>query len=204
MRPLERLQKLGLLSERLIAAHMVHTTDDEIALLAKHGVHIAHNPASNLKLASGFARVQAMLEAGVPVGIGTDGAASNNKLDLLGDLRIAALLAKAQSGQATALNAHAALEMATLSGARALGIAAKTGSLVEGKAADVIAIDLSALETQPLYDPVSQIVYAAGREQVSHVWVRGRCLLQNRELLTLDAAHLGDKARWWRQQIQTP
>lgn len=202
MRPLARLQQLGLLSERLIAAHMVHSSDEEIAMLAGHQVHIAHNPASNLKLASGFARIEAMRTAGVNVGIGTDGAASNNKLDLLGDLRLAALLAKAQSGQATALNAHAALEMATLAGARALGIADRTGSLVAGKWADLIAIDLSALETQPLYDPVSQIVYAAGREQVSHVWVGGRCLMQNRQLLTLDTGHLADKASWWRQQIQ--
>ncbi|QDQ25190.1 TRZ/ATZ family hydrolase [Chitinimonas arctica] len=202
VRPLERLRALGLLSPRLIAAHMVYADDGEIALLAEHGVHIAHNPASNLKLASGFARVTAMQQAGINVGIGTDGAASNNRLDLLGDLRLAALLAKAESANPTALNAAAALETATLAGARALGQANRIGSLVVGKQADVIAIDLSALETQPLFDPISQIVYAAGREQVSHVWVAGRCLLRQGELTTLDQDQLKAKARWWQSRIK--
>ncbi|MFZ6769843.1 TRZ/ATZ family hydrolase [Undibacterium sp. Di26W] len=201
MRPLQRLHQLGLLSPRLIAAHMVHANEDEIQLLAQQGVHIAHNPASNLKLASGFAPIHAMQTAGVNVGIGTDGAASNNKLDLLGDLRMAALLAKAVSSNPTALNAGKALEMATLAGARALGKDKQIGSLVAGKLADVIAIDLSAIETLPLFDPVSQIVYAAGREQVSHVWVNGRCLMAERQLLTQDASQLKDKAIWWQQRI---
>jgi 5-methylthioadenosine/S-adenosylhomocysteine deaminase len=201
VRPLARLHALGLLSERLIAAHMVHSNDEEIALLAAHHVHIAHNPASNLKLASGFARIHDMQHAGINIGIGTDGAASNNKLDLLGDLRLAALLAKAQSNQATALNASAALEMATLAGAKALGMDKQIGSLVAGKFADVIAIDLDTIETHPLFDPVSQIVYAAGREQVSHVWVHGQCLMDNRQLLTLDQNKLIEKAQWWQKRI---
>ncbi|MFZ6876015.1 TRZ/ATZ family hydrolase [Undibacterium sp. Di27W] len=201
MRPLQRLHNLGLLSPRLIAAHMVHANADEITLLAQQGVHIAHNPASNLKLASGFAPVHAMQTAGVNVGIGTDGAASNNKLDLLGDLRMAALLAKAVSSNPTALNAGNALEMATLAGARALGMDKQIGSLVAGKLADVIAIDLSAIETLPLFDPASQIVYAAGREQVSHVWVNGRCLMAERQLQTVDEGQLKDKAQWWHQKI---
>lgn len=200
-RPLQRLHELGLLTPQLIAAHVVHANDEELALLAKQGVHVAHNPASNLKLASGFARISAMQAAGINVGIGTDGAASNNKIDLLGDLRMAALLAKAESGNPTSLNAAAALEMATLAGAKALGKGDITGSLVAGKQADIIAIDLSALETLPLFDPVSQIVYAAGREQVSHVWVAGKCLMQERRLQTLSLAELGDKARWWQQRI---
>lgn len=200
-RPLARLHQLGLLSPRLIAAHMVHANDEEIDLLHKTGVHIAHNPASNLKLASGLARIHAMQHIGINVGLGTDGSASNNKLDLLGDLRLAALLAKVQSGDPTALNAAQALEMATLAGARALGLETQIGSLVAGKRADVIAIDLSALETTPLYDPISQIVYAAGREQVSHVWVNGRCLMQDRELQTLNQAQLADQARWWQDKI---
>ena len=203
VRPLQRLHQLGLLSSKLIAAHVVHATDDEISLLQKTGVHISHNPASNLKLASGFARIHAMQNAGINVGIGTDGSASNNKLDLLGDVRMAALLSKAESGQPTALNAAAALEMATLSGARALGMADRIGSLVAGKQADMIAIDLSALETQPVYDPISQIIYAAGREQVSHVWVDGRCLMQDRQLTTMNIGELEDKARWWQNRIAT-
>jgi 5-methylthioadenosine/S-adenosylhomocysteine deaminase len=201
MRPLQRLHNLGLLSPRLIAAHMVHVNEDEIKLLAQQGVHIAHNPASNLKLASGFAPIHAMQTAGVNVGIGTDGAASNNKLDLLGDLRMAALLAKAVSSNPTALNAGNALEMATLAGAKALGMDQQIGSLVAGKLADVIAIDLSAVETLPLFDPVSQIVYAAGREQVSHVWVNGRCLMADRKLQTVDEGQLKDKARWWQHKV---
>ncbi|MDY7538892.1 TRZ/ATZ family hydrolase [Undibacterium sp. 5I1] len=201
MRPLERLHQLGLLSPALIAAHVVHANDAEIALLARQGVHVAHNPASNLKLASGFARVHDMQTAGIQVGIGTDGAASNNKLDLLGDLRMAALLSKAQSGNPTALNASIALEMATLSGAKALGMDQQIGSLVAGKQADLIAIDLSAIETQPLFDPISQIVYAAGREQVSHVWVNGKCLMSDRVFCDLQMDQLLDKARWWQKKI---
>jgi len=200
-RPLQRLHELGLLTPQLIAAHVVHTNDEELALLARQGVHVAHNPASNLKLVSGFARISAMQAAGVNVGIGTDGAASNNKIDLLGDLRMAALLAKAESGNPASLNAAAALEMATLAGAKALGKGDSTGSLVEGKQADVIAINLSAIETLPLFDPVSQIVYAAGREQVSHVWVAGKCLMRERELTTLHIGQLADKARWWQHRI---
>ncbi|MBI3283425.1 MAG: TRZ/ATZ family hydrolase [Burkholderiales bacterium] len=201
VRPLQRLHDLGLLSARLIAAHVVHADDSEIALLARQGVHVAHNPASNLKLASGLARVHAMQGAGVNVGIGTDGAASNNKLDLLGDLRLAALLAKAESANPTALNAAAALEMATLSGAKALGLDEQIGSLLPGKQADLIAIDLSAIETQPVFDPISHIVYAAGREQVSHVWVRGKCLMQERQLTTMQLGLLQEKARWWQRRI---
>ena len=202
VRPLKRLHNLGLLSHQLVAAHMVHANDEEIVMLAQTGVHVAHNPASNLKLASGFAPVYAMQMAGINVGIGTDGAASNNKLDLLGDLRMAALLAKAQSNNPTALNAHAALKMATLSGAKALGMDQEIGSLMPGKLADVIAIDLSAIETQPLYDPISQIVYAASRDQVSHVWVHGQCLMFNRGLTRLDEEELIGKVSWWQQRVK--
>ncbi|PHV11772.1 N-ethylammeline chlorohydrolase [Chitinimonas sp. BJB300] len=201
VRPLERLRNLGLLGPNLIAAHVVHANDAEIALLAKHSVNVAHNPASNLKLASGFARIHAMQTAGIQVGIGTDGAASNNKLDLLGDLRLAALLAKAESTNPEAMPAATALEMATLAGARALGMADQVGSLVAGKQADIIAVNLSGLETQPLYDPISQLVYAAGREQVSHVWVNGRALLDNRELTTLNIGQILSRARHWRERI---
>jgi 5-methylthioadenosine/S-adenosylhomocysteine deaminase len=203
VRPLARLDQLGLLSPQLIAAHVVHADDAEIALLRQRGVHVAHNPASNLKLASGMARIHAMQTAGINVGLGTDGSASNNKLDMLADMRLAALLAKTQSGEPTALNAAQALEMATLSGAKALGLEHEIGSLVAGKYADVIAIDLSALETTPVYDPISQIVYAAGREQVSDVWVHGRCLMRGRQLLTLDSGALMETALAWQAKIAT-
>ncbi|GHD57885.1 TRZ/ATZ family hydrolase [Jeongeupia chitinilytica] len=201
VRPLERLARLGLLDSPLIAAHMVHTTDAEIALLAQRGVHVSHNPASNLKLASGFARIADQLAAGINVGIGTDGAASNNKLDLFAELRLAALLAKGQSGNPTALPAWQALEMATINGAKALGWDDRIGSLEVGKQADVIAVDLSALGTQPAYDPVSHLVYAVDRNQVSHVWIAGVPQLVNGELTRFKSAQLVANARRWQARI---
>ncbi|WP_047396462.1 TRZ/ATZ family hydrolase [Chitinibacter sp. ZOR0017] len=201
VRPLERLAGLGLLDSPLVAAHMVHTTDSEIALLAKKGVHIAHNPASNLKLASGLARIQAQLAAGVNVGIGTDGAASNNKLDMLAELRLAALLAKGQSGDPEAIPAWQALEMATLNGARALQQEDRLGSLEVGKQADLIAVDLSAVGTQPCYDPVSHLVYAADRQQVSDVWIAGRAVYRHGQHQSLNLAQVQAKARQWQSKI---
>jgi len=200
-RPLARLQQLGLLSPRLIAAHMVHLNAEEIDIVARHGVAVAHNPASNMKLASGIAPVQQLLAAGVAVGIGTDGAASNNKLDMMAETRLAALLAKVGTLDPTAVPAATAIRMATLNGARALGIADKVGSVKVGKQADLIAIDLSALETAPAFDPVSHVVYAAGREQVSHVWVKGHCLLNARQLQTMDEAALKARGEDWRNRI---
>lgn len=200
-RPLARLHHLGLLSPRLIAAHMVHLTDDEIALVAKHGVSIAHNPTSNMKLASGIAPVQKLLAAGVTVGIGTDGAASNNKLDMLSETRMGALLAKVGTLDPTAVPAATAIRLATLNGARALGIDDKVGSIKVGKQADLIAVDMATLETSPNFDPISHIVYAAGREQVSHVWVNGRAVLAQRQLTTLDEAELKARADDWRVRI---
>ncbi|WP_434779174.1 TRZ/ATZ family hydrolase [Neisseria sp. Ec49-e6-T10] len=202
VRPLARLERLGVLQSRLIGAHMVHVTDEEIELLSKHQVKIAHNPSSNMKLASGCAPVQKMLNQGVCVGLGTDGAASNNKLDMFADMRLAALIAKGFSGRPTDINAYDAVKMATINGATALGMGNKTGSLEVGKQADLIAIDLGQVETQPVFDPISHIVYAAGREQVTHTWVAGKSLLKNRVLSTLDEAALIEQAKVWRQSIQ--
>jgi len=201
VRPLARLQRLGLLSPRLIAAHMVHLDAAEIELAARHGLSIAHNPTSNMKLASGIAPVDALLAHGVNVGIGTDGAASNNKHDMLAETRMAALLAKVGTLDPTAVPAATALRMATLNGARALGIDDKIGSVKVGKQADLIAIDLSALETAPAFDPISHVVYAAGREQVSHVWVQGARLLDARRLTTLDESALKARAEDWKLRI---
>jgi 5-methylthioadenosine/S-adenosylhomocysteine deaminase len=164
--------------ERLIAVHAVHLSDEEIALLARHGASVAHCPSSNLKLASGFAPVARLAAAGVNVALGTDGAASNNRLDVMGEMRLAALLAKAVAGDAAALPAHAALRAATLGGARALGLDGRIGSLVPGKAADLVALRYDGPELEPCYDPVSHLVYAAGREHVSDVWVAGERLLR--------------------------
>ncbi|WP_111656327.1 TRZ/ATZ family hydrolase [Isoalcanivorax indicus] len=200
-RPLARLARLGLLSPRLLAVHMTQLTDDEIRQVADTGTHVVHCPESNLKLASGFAPVEALRTAGVNVALGTDGAASNNDMDMLGELRTAALLAKGVAGAADALPADAALAMATLNGARALGLDQLTGSLVAGKQADIIAIDLSALETRPVYDPIAQVVYAAGREQVTHTWVAGRCLMAERQLLTLNTGRILRDTQTWQENI---
>jgi len=179
----------------------VHVDEAEIGLLAQHGCHVAHCPTSNLKLASGIAPIGDLLRAEVNVGFGTDGAASNNRLDLFGEMRLAALLAIGASLKADTLPAAQALQMATLNAARALGMDAETGSLVAGKAADIVAVDLSALETSPCYDVVSHLVYAAGREHVSHVWVNGKLAVDERRLTTLDPHELKAKAAYWQGKI---
>jgi 5-methylthioadenosine/S-adenosylhomocysteine deaminase len=181
-RPLARLERLGLVNERLIAVHAVHLSDAEIALLGARGASVAHCPASNLKLASGQARAARLIAAGVTLGLGTDGAASNDRLDLLSETRLAALLAKSVANDASALPAALALECATLGGARALGLDQRIGSIEPGKDADLVAIDLDRPETQPLYDPIAQIVYSAGREAVSHVWIAGNPVVEKRQL----------------------
>jgi 5-methylthioadenosine/S-adenosylhomocysteine deaminase len=200
-RPLARLERLGLLSPSLIAVHMTQLEDAEVGAFAAGGGSLVHAPESNLKLASGFCPLAKLLAAGVNSALGTDGAASNNDLDMLGEMRTAALLAKAVARDASAVPAAAVLRMATINGARALGLAEETGSLEPGKSADIAAIHLGAIETQPVYNPLSQIVYAAGRHQVSDVWVAGRQLLRKRELTTLDSEAIGARAREWQAPI---
>ena len=203
LRPLQRLENLGLLNPSLIAVHMTQLTDKEISRFAKSGAHIVHCPESNLKLASGFSPIAKCLAAGINVALGTDGAASNNDLDMFGEMRTAALLGKAVAGDASAIPAVTALRMATINGAKALGLEDCCGSLSIGKAADVIAIDLSYLETQPLYCPVSQIVYAASRQQVTDVWVAGKRLLKQRQLTTIDKDDLKVKIADWQRRLAT-
>jgi len=173
LRPLSRLANLGLLTPNLTLAHCVYLDDAEIKLLAEHGCSIAHCPSSNLKLASGIAPIAEYNKNGINIGLGTDGAASNNRLDMFTEMRLAALLAKGQSGDATAISAYQALAMATINGARALNLDDKIGSIEVGKLADLTAVRVSAIEMQPCFDPVSHLVYVAGREHVSHVWVNG-------------------------------
>ncbi len=203
VRPLERLHRLGLLGPNLISVHSVHLNAEEIALLGRHRASIAHCPSSNLKLASGFAPVAALAAAGANIAIGTDGAASNNRLDMFQELRTAALLAKAVANDAAALPAHAALRAATLGGAIALGLDARIGSIEAGKAADLAAVRLDALELSPLFDPVSQLVYAAGREHVSHVWVAGRPAVI--EGTMQHSVFTGLDSRWklWQNSLRT-
>jgi len=200
-RPIARLERLGLLSPRLLAVHMTQLNDDEIARLAHAGTHVIHCPESNLKLASGFCPVHRLLQAGVNVALGTDGAASNNDLDMFGEMRAAALLAKAVAGDASALPAAAALRMATLNGARALGLDEEIGSLRRGKSADVVAVHLGDIESSPVYHPVSQLVYACSRQQVSDVWIAGRHLLKERRLITLDEDAILANSEAWREKI---
>ena len=203
LRPIRRLQELGLLGPGLIAVHAVHLEADEIVLLAEHGCHVAHCPSSNLKLASGIAPVAQLHRHGVNVGLGTDGAASNNRLDIFTEMRLAALLAKGSSGDPTVLPAHAALEMATLNAARALGLDQRIGSLSKGKRADIVAVNLAAPELAPCYDPLSHLAYAAGREHVSHVWVDGELLVDNGAFTRIDARELTAKAAHWKEKIRS-
>ncbi|MGZ8152993.1 MAG: TRZ/ATZ family hydrolase [Methylovulum sp.] len=200
-RPLQRLHELGLLNPSFMAVHMTQLTDDEISLFAEQGAHIVHCPESNLKLASGFCPVAKCIAAGINVALGTDGAASNNDLDMLGEMRTAALLGKAVAGDASAIPAMTALQMATINGAKALGLEHEIGSLCINKAADVIAIDLAHLETQPLYCPISQIVYAASRQQVTDVWIAGKRLLNQRQLTTMNSDDLKAKIVEWQRRL---
>jgi len=200
-RPLERLAGLGLVSPRLIAVHMTALTDSEIASVATNGVNVVHCPESNLKLASGFCPLARLLDAGVNVALGTDGAASNNDLDLLGEARIAALLAKGVAADASAAPAPAILRAATYAGASALGMEKEIGSLAAGKMADIVAIDLGGFAAAPLYDPVSHIVYATHRDQISNVWVGGRRVVADRRLQNLDTQSLKRTADRWGGRI---
>jgi 5-methylthioadenosine/S-adenosylhomocysteine deaminase len=200
-RPLARLQELGLVSPALMAVHMTQLTPEEIDGYAGSGGHIVHCPESNMKLASGFCPVAELAGAGVNIALGTDGPASNNDLDMIGEMRAAALLGKLVSGDASALPAHEVLRMATLNGALALGLGEQTGSLTPGKWADMTAIRFDTIETQPLYDPVSQLVYACGRDQVTDVWVAGQHLLKERQLTTLDVHEILHRARDWQARI---
>lgn len=200
-RPLQRLDELGILDEHFLAVHMTQLTTEDLDLVAQRGLRLAHCPESNLKLGSGIADVAQWQARGIPFGIGTDGAASNNDLDLFGELRTAALLAKGRDGDTTALAAAVALEAATLGGAMACGWGDSIGSLEIGKLADCIAVDLDHPATQPLYDPISQLVYCAGRDQVSHVWVNGELLVNEGRWTRLDWPGLRAQAQTWARRI---
>ena len=202
VRPLERLARLGLVGPGLVAVHAIHLSGEEIALLAQHGASVVHCPSSNLKLASGLAPVPSLLARGVNVALGTDGGASNNRLDLFQEMRSAALLAKAVAEDARAMPAAAALHAATLAGAKALGLESVTGSIEPGKAADLIALDFSAPELLPCYDVLSHLVYVAGRENVTHVWVGGRPLLREREFENPALQRLEGRLQLWQNAIK--
>ncbi|MDG1818510.1 MAG: TRZ/ATZ family hydrolase [Porticoccaceae bacterium] len=200
-RPMQRLDDLGILLPQTQLVHMTQIDKDDIRLIQDNNCHVVHCPESNLKLASGFCPVAELMDAGINVALGTDGAASNNDLDLFGELKTAALLAKGVSGDASALDAHAALRMATINGAKALGWQDQIGSLEAGKSADIIAVEINSLSQKPLYNPASQMVYTNAGSQVSHSWVAGKALMKERDLLTLNEAELIQSADYWRNQI---
>jgi 5-methylthioadenosine/S-adenosylhomocysteine deaminase len=200
-RPFARMQALGLVNDHLIAVHMTQLTDAEIAACAEAGVSVAHCAESNLKLASGFCPAEKLRRAGVNLALGTDGCASNNDLDMFGEMRSAALLAKAVANDASALDAAQTLRAATLGGAKALGWNERIGSIEVGKQADLCAVRLDAIETQPMYNVISQLVYAAGRHQVSDVWIAGTRKLRDGAPPDLDMDELREKARRWRDRL---
>jgi 5-methylthioadenosine/S-adenosylhomocysteine deaminase len=203
MTPLARLDRLGVTGPNFIAVHAVHLADSDIDLLAAQSCHVVHCPTSNLKLASGIAPVARLRARGVNVALGTDGAASNNRLDVFGEARLAALVAKVSGDDAAALPAGMALRMATLDGAAALGLDREIGSLVPGKQADAVAVNLGAFEHAPCYDPVSHLVHVAGRDQVSDVWVAGEPRVRTGALVALDPMDLAARARLWQGRMQS-
>ncbi|MFT5038030.1 MAG: 5-methylthioadenosine/S-adenosylhomocysteine deaminase [Flavobacteriaceae bacterium] len=202
VRPLQRLNDLGILVPQTQLVHMTQITDDDIALLQEHQCHVMHCPESNLKLASGFCPISKLIDHGINVAIGTDSAASNNDLDLFSELKTASLLAKAVSGDPSSLNAHAALRMATINGAKALGWDEDIGSLEKGKYADMIAIKIDSVGQQPLYNAASQLVYTNSGPQVSHSWVAGKLLMEDRQLRTINETNLIRTTKAWRIKIQ--
>jgi len=203
MRPFARIKQIGLVNERLIAVHMTQLGEAEIHDCAAHGVSIVHNVESNMKLLSGFCPAEAIRRAGVNLAIGTDGCASNNDLDLFGEMRSAALVGKLVANDAAAMSAASVLRAATMGSARALGWQDRIGLIEVGKQADLAAVDLGTIESQPIYNVVSQLIYAAGRHQVSDVWIAGVRKLRNRELTGMDTSEILSKARRWRERIAT-
>ena len=201
--PLQRLLELGLLSQKLQAIHMTQLDQEAIELIARYHVNIIHCPESNLKLANGFCPAHELLQAGVNVALGTDSAASNNDLDMFGEMRTAAFIGKGIARDSKALSAFTLLKMATINAAKALSLEKIIGSLTVGKEADVTAIDLNRIETQPVYNPISQIVFASGRKQVSNVWVAGKQLLKDGELMTLDELQIIHNAKQWGEKISS-
>ncbi|MBE9538780.1 MAG: TRZ/ATZ family hydrolase [Proteobacteria bacterium] len=200
-RPIDTLHRLGLLGPKTQCVHMTDLGNQDIALLAATGAHVIHCPTSNMKLASGSCPVAKLLAQDVNVALGTDGAAANNNLNMFGEIRAAALLGKLHTQDASAISAQQALSMSTINGARAQGIDDCLGSLEVGKLADLIAVDMSGPETAPLYNPISQLVYASNGSQVTHSWINGKLLLENRALNNIDMPQLMQKIQKWQHRI---
>jgi 5-methylthioadenosine/S-adenosylhomocysteine deaminase len=197
------LEGLGFLGPGVLGAHGVWVSDADIQVLKTHNVGIAHNPESNMKTASGVAPIPAYLKAGVPVGLATDGAASNNDLDMFEAMRFAALLAKNESKDPSTLSARTVLEMATIRGARALGMAARLGSLEAKKRADLITVSVSGARQMPMYDPISHLVYVIHGDDVRNSIVNGKILMRDRKVLTLDDGAVIAEARAWAEKVRS-
>ncbi len=201
-RPTQRLFELNVLTPATQCVHMTQVNEDDITLLQQTGAHVIHCPESNLKLASGFCPVDKLLKANINVALGTDGAASNNNLDMFGEMHTAALLGKAVAEDASAIKAHQAIEMATINGAKALGMDKLIGSLETGKSADMIAIELDNTEQAPLHDIISNIVYTHNGHRVTHSWINGRLLMDERQLTTLNTREISHKANQWQERLR--
>lgn len=203
VRPVERLKRLGILTPKTQCVHMTTLNEQDIETIKLTGSHVVHCPESNMKLASGFCPVEKLVKAGINVALGTDSAASNDDLDLLGELKSAALLGKVVAEDPTALDGHSALRMATINGARALGLNHRIGSLEKGKCADLCAVSIEELEARPLYSPVSSLIYTNSGSRVRYVWVNGKPLLEDGKLQTLHENELKEKARYWGSRIRS-
>jgi len=199
--PVKHLKNIGVLSERMLAAHMVHPTEEEIDLLAENNVKIAHCPESNLKLASGVAPVPQMIDKGITVSVGTDGTASNDDLDIIGEISTAAKIHKGVNLDPTVLNARQALRMATIDGAKAIRLESKIGSLEIGKFADIVLIDIDDPHLQPLFDPYTQIVYSSNGKDVDTVIIGGEIIVLNKNIIVFDKEKLLEKAKYWKNKV---
>ena len=202
MSPVGYLDSLGFLGPGVVAAHAIWVSEPEVTMLRQRGVGVSHNPESNMKLASGTAPVPAYLNAGVAVGLGTDGAASNNDLDMFEAMRTASLVHKLQTGNPRVVGARTALDMATMGGSRALGMSAQIGSLEPGKRADLIVVGMTSARQTPMYDPISHLVYVTRGDDVQTTIVNGRVLMRNRKVLTLDEAEVLQEAKAWAEKVR--
>jgi 5-methylthioadenosine/S-adenosylhomocysteine deaminase len=200
--PVQRLNNLGIIGPSLTAAHCVYLNDQDMGILAKNKVSIVHNPSSNMKLGSGIADVAKMLKQNLSVSLGTDSSASNNRLDIMEEMRLAALLIKGSTKSPESIPANEAIKMATINGAKALGLGSVIGSIEKNKKADLVAIDLSAIENQPIYNPISTLVYSSSRSDVSYVWIDGKIKLKEKSLVNIDEERIIQLAKKWQRKLK--
>ena len=199
---MQRLNNLGVIGPSLMAAHCVHLNDQDMATLAKNKVSIAHNPSSNMKLGSGIADITKMLKQNLNVSLGTDSSASNNRLDIMEEMRLAALLIKGSTRLPESFPAKEAIKMATVNGAKALGLDSEIGSIEKNKKADLVAIDLSTIENQPIFNPLTTLVYSSSRSDVSYVWINGKIKLRDKKLVNIDEERIIQLAKKWQRKLK--